>query len=129
MTKIRAVEAFLRFTLNLPSVSPVLVTAYEPGHVFPCAAFILCERGLHWRHGAGSGDVWKKPDAAKQYGVEVIHTQIFYDAEGKELFRHVGYIGKADILAKWEELGVTLDDRPESGASSVPVPSDPLKAK
>jgi thioredoxin 1 len=52
--------------------------------------------------------VWKNPDAAKQYGIEVIPTQIFYDATGKELFRHIGFFGKEDILAKWKELGVDL---------------------
>jgi thioredoxin 1 len=53
-------------------------------------------------------DVWKNPDAGKQYGIEVIPTQIFYDASGKELFRHVGFFAKEDMLAKWTELGVDL---------------------
>jgi thioredoxin 1 len=53
-------------------------------------------------------DVWNNPDAGKQYEIEVIPTQIFYDATGKELFRHIGFYAKADILAKWKELGVDL---------------------
>lgn len=53
-------------------------------------------------------DVWQNEDAGKQYGVEIIPTQIFYDASGKELFRHTGFFGKEDILAKWKELGVNL---------------------
>ena len=53
-------------------------------------------------------DVWKNPDAGKQYKIEVIPTQIFYDAAGKELFRHIGFFAKTDILAKWKELGVEL---------------------
>ena len=53
-------------------------------------------------------DVWKNPDAGKQYSIEVIPTQIFYDATGKELFRHIGFFAKEDILAKWKELGVEL---------------------
>ena len=53
-------------------------------------------------------DVWNNPDAGKQYGIEVIPTQIFYDATGKELFRHIGFFAKDDILAKWKELGVGL---------------------
>jgi thioredoxin 1 len=53
-------------------------------------------------------DVWKNPDAGKKYGIEVIPTQLFYDANGKELFRHVGFFGKEDILGKWKELGVDL---------------------
>jgi len=54
-------------------------------------------------------DVWVNPDAGKPFGIEVIPTQIFFDAEGRELFRHVGFFGKEDILAKWKELGVDLN--------------------
>ncbi len=53
-------------------------------------------------------DVWKAPDAGKAYGIHLIPTQIFYDPSGKELFRHEGFFSKADILAKWKELGVSL---------------------
>jgi thioredoxin 1 len=53
-------------------------------------------------------DVWKNPEAGRRYGVQMIPTQIFYDAEGRERFRHVGFISKEDILAKWNELGVNV---------------------
>ncbi len=53
-------------------------------------------------------DVWKNPDAGKAYNIEMIPTQIFYDASGKELFRHTGFFGKEDILAEWKQLGVDL---------------------
>ena len=53
-------------------------------------------------------DVWKDKDAGKPYNVEMIPTQIFFEADGKELYRHVGFLAKADILAKWKELGVNL---------------------
>ena len=54
-------------------------------------------------------DVWKSEDEAKKYGIKLIPTQIFFDATGKELFRHEGFYGRDDILAKWKELGVKLD--------------------
>ncbi len=54
-------------------------------------------------------DVWKSADEAKKYGIKLIPTQIFFDATGKELFRHEGFYGRDDILAKWKELGVKLD--------------------
>lgn len=53
-------------------------------------------------------DIWKNPAAGEKYGVETIPTQIFFDAEGKELFRHAGFLAREDILAKWKELGVSL---------------------
>jgi thioredoxin 1 len=51
-------------------------------------------------------DVWQNPDAGNQYGIRLIPTQIFFDATGKELFRHEGFYGREDILGKWKELGV-----------------------
>ena len=56
-------------------------------------------------------DVWKNPAAGETYGVRVIPLQIFFDAAGKELFRHEGFFAKADILAKWQELGVDLQPK------------------
>lgn len=53
-------------------------------------------------------DVWRDPDAGKQYKINLIPTQIFYDASGRELFRHEGFFAKDDILAKWKDLGVDL---------------------
>ena len=55
-------------------------------------------------------DVWEKTDEAKKYGIRMIPTQIFYDASGKELFRHEGFFAKEEILAKWKELGFTLEN-------------------
>lgn len=51
-------------------------------------------------------DVWEKPDEKAVYGINLIPTQIFYDAAGKELFRHEGFFARDDILAKWKEFGV-----------------------
>jgi thioredoxin 1 len=53
-------------------------------------------------------DVWEKPDEAKKHNINLIPTQIFYDASGKERFRHEGFFSKEDILAKWKELGADL---------------------
>jgi thioredoxin 1 len=71
-------------------------------------------------------DVWVNPDAAKPYGIEVIPTQIFYDADGKELFRHVGFFGKEDILGKWKELGVDISGgKPSAGiVREMPIVAD-----
>ncbi len=53
-------------------------------------------------------DVWEDPKHADAYGVSTIPTQIFFDAEGKERFRHEGFFSREEILAKWKELGVDL---------------------
>ncbi len=58
-------------------------------------------------------DVWKTRGEAEHYGIRVIPTQIFYDATGKELFRHEGFYPKKEILAKWKALGFELREPPE----------------
>jgi len=54
-------------------------------------------------------DVWEKPNEAKKYKINIIPTQIFYDAGGKELFRHEGFFSKEDILGKWKEFGINFE--------------------
>ncbi len=53
-------------------------------------------------------DVWKMPDEARAYGIQMIPTQIFYAADGRELARHEGFISREEILAQWKALGVEL---------------------
>lgn len=50
-------------------------------------------------------DVWQHPDAGQSYGMRVIPTQIFFDAEGRELFRHEGFYSREQILDAWRDLG------------------------
>jgi thioredoxin 1 len=56
-------------------------------------------------------DVWKRKEEAAKYGVRMIPTQIFYAADGKELSRHLGFIGREDILAQWQKLGYRFDEQ------------------
>jgi thioredoxin 1 len=49
-------------------------------------------------------DVWKNPDQAKKYGISTIPTQIFYDKNGKEQSRHVGFMSEVDIKKQLDTL-------------------------
>lgn len=51
-------------------------------------------------------DVWENPNAGKKFGIRTIPTQIFYDAKGKEAFRHVGFFDKTSIINELQKLGV-----------------------
>lgn len=51
-------------------------------------------------------DLRYEPQAARQYGIRLIPTQIFYDADGKEVFRHEGFMDKLSIKRKFAEIGV-----------------------
>jgi len=58
-------------------------------------------------------DVWKDRSPGDKAGIRVIPTQIFFDASGKELYRHEGFLAEEDILSKWKEFGVDLSKRPD----------------
>jgi thiol-disulfide isomerase/thioredoxin len=54
-------------------------------------------------------DVWQNPDAGNQYGIQSIPTQIFFDVDGNEIYRHVGFFSREDILDTWKKHGVDVE--------------------
>jgi thioredoxin 1 len=57
-------------------------------------------------------------EAGEVYGVHIIPTQIFFDADGNELFRHEGFYAREEILDKWRELGFVFEPATASEAAS-----------
>jgi thioredoxin 1 len=51
-------------------------------------------------------DVWKNPAGADRFKIRVIPTQIFFDKNGKEVYRHEGFMSEKDIVAVLKKLGV-----------------------
>jgi len=43
---------------------------------------------------------------AARFGIRAIPVQVFYDAKGKEVFRHQGFYGEAEVLKQLKKLGV-----------------------
>lgn len=50
-------------------------------------------------------DIRVNRGVGNDYGIRAIPTQIFLDPSGIEIFRHIGFYSKEEILAKWGELG------------------------
>ena len=51
-------------------------------------------------------DLRYNPQAAMEYGIKLIPTQVFFDKKGVEAGRHEGFMPKDQIVAKFQELGV-----------------------
>lgn len=51
-------------------------------------------------------DLGKEPDMAGKYKVRAIPTQILFDASGKEVYRHEGFIPETELVKKFAEIGV-----------------------
>jgi thioredoxin 1 len=104
---------------NTPVIpTPGLVTLVDLGadKCIPCKmmAPILEELKKEY-HGKASIifiDVWKNPDEARRFGIQGIPTQIFFDKEGREAGRHVGFLDKKSIISAFEDLGVSGETKP-----------------
>ena len=51
-------------------------------------------------------DVWKDRAPVKRFGIRAIHAQIFFDKEGKEVYRHEGFLSEEEIVRRFKEMGV-----------------------
>lgn len=51
-------------------------------------------------------DVRDDEAAAKKFRVQMIPTQIFFNAQGKEVKRHIGFMDKAAILKELKNAGL-----------------------
>ena len=52
-------------------------------------------------------DVWKDKATAERFGVRAIPAQIFFDKEGKEIYRHEGFMGEKEIDRIFKKMGVS----------------------
>ncbi len=94
-----------------PSATPRLVDLGTPACI-PCALMAPDLTQLKTEY-AGRLEVevidtlWN-PGVKTQYNAPFCATQIYIAASGKELYRHVGYASKEDMLGNWRRLGVDL---------------------
>jgi thioredoxin 1 len=51
-------------------------------------------------------DVWKDREPAIRFKIRVIPTQIFFDKDAKEVYRHEGFMSESDIVAQLTKMGV-----------------------
>ena len=51
-------------------------------------------------------DVWEDPKPAHRFAIRGIPTQIFFGKDGKEVFRHLGFLSEEEIVRRLKDLGV-----------------------
>lgn len=51
-------------------------------------------------------DLHEDQDAAQKFRIQMIPTQIFFDAKGKEVKRHFGFIDKLGLLMELKAAGL-----------------------
>jgi thioredoxin 1 len=53
-------------------------------------------------------DVWEDNAPAKKFGIKLIPTQVFLNAEGKEIMRHQGFFAEEEIDKFLQSQGLTI---------------------
>lgn len=53
-------------------------------------------------------DVWEHKEEAQRFGIRAIPTQIFFDADGKEVVRNTGFMPEEAIVGQLLKMGVKL---------------------
>lgn len=95
---------------NQPAMKLPMLVDLGRGTCIPCKKMkpILDELTIEYQGRAIVKviDLRDEPQAARQYGIRLIPTQIFFDIEGKEVYRHEGFMDKQSIKAKFAEMGV-----------------------
>ena len=51
-------------------------------------------------------EVYEQKELTQQYGIMAIPTQIFFDGNGQEITRHMGFYAKEDIIAQLKKMGI-----------------------
>jgi len=51
-------------------------------------------------------DVWKDREPAVRFKIRVIPTQIFFDKDAKEVYRHEGFMSESDIVSQLTKMGL-----------------------
>jgi len=99
-----------------PVPTPGLVTMVDLGahKCIPCKMMAPIIAELQEEYAGRASivfiDVWEHREQAQRFGIRGIPTQIFYDKQGKEMKRHVGFLDKKSIVAMFDELGVPKEN-------------------
>lgn len=95
---------------NLPVPGMVTMVAVGAHECAQCRTMIPIIESLAQEYQGRAAiafiDIWKHRDEGNRYEIHSIPTQIFYDKNGKEKYRHVGFLNQQSIVDKLQELGV-----------------------
>jgi len=97
-----------RAALPVPMFGTVTMVDLGAKSCIPCKAMAPILKDLEQEYKGRAAvvfiDIWEHPEEAKRFKVSIIPTQIFYDRNGREVTRHVGFLEKKLIVEQLEAL-------------------------
>ncbi len=95
-------------SVNVPVKDKVTMVDLGAGTCIPCKLMepILekLKKDFEGRAAIVFIDVKERPEEAKRYKIRAIPTQVFFDKEGNEVHRHVGFMNEGDIVKQLEKM-------------------------
>jgi thioredoxin 1 len=96
---------------EIPVKGMVTMVDLGANECIPCKMMVpvmeKVEKKYHGKAAIVFIDVWKDKEPARRFGIRAIPTQIFFDKEGKEVFRHEGFMSEAEIDKVFQKMGVS----------------------
>ena len=60
-------------------------------------------------------DVWENRRQAPRFKIRAIPTQIFFNKQGEEVYRHLGFLDEKSIVKQLTKMGVATPDLKNKG--------------
>ena len=97
-------------TIDLPVKGMATMLDLGANECIPCKMMVPVMEKVEKKYQGKAAivfiDVWKDKEPAKRFGIRAIPTQIFFDKEGKEVYRHEGFMGEEAIDQIFNKMGV-----------------------
>ncbi len=93
----------------LASGKPTLID-FGAGFCIPCKAMKPILDSLKKEYNGKANvifvDIKEEKDMPQKYRIQLIPTQVFFNAKGKEVNRHMGFMDRPAIVSEFKSMGV-----------------------
>jgi len=107
---VTAITAFAAEEKTVPVKGMVTLVDLGARSCIPCKMMAPILEKMEKRYAGKAAviflDVWKDPRPAQYFRIRGIPTQIFFDKDGNEVYRHLGYMSEEDIVAQFNKMGI-----------------------
>jgi thioredoxin 1 len=106
--------AFAEDYLNVPAKGRVTMIDLGAKKCIPCKMMapilVKLEKAYKGKADIVFIDVWENKQPAQRFKIRAIPTQIFFNAQGEEVYRHVGFLDEKSIVEQMTKMGVAAPD-------------------
>lgn len=111
--------AFAEDYLNVPTKGRVTMIDLGAKKCIPCKMMapilVKLEKAYKGTADIVFIDVWENKKPAQRFKIRAIPTQIFFNEQGEEVYRHVGFLDEKSIVEQMTKMGVQKLDMSSKG--------------